>query len=329
MHGPRAQADKRAYQQEIKRICRSAAGPDAAAGDRRGSARRRRLARHGQRSRRRAACAADAVYRARAVVLCAGHVHAGRCCTIGEADHARRPDGRADHVGLSQALARLGFRLARFKTGTPPRLNGRTIDYAKTELQPGDDEPEPFSFLTERIDCEQIPCWITYTNAGGPRADPREPAPRADVHRPDSIDRAALLPVDRDQGRPLRRQGRGTSSSSSPRAATTHEVYVNGLSTSLPRDVQDAMVRLIPGLEQAEILRYGYAIEYDYVPPDQLQPSLETKRVAGLYLAGPDQRHDRLRGGRRQGLMAGVNAALALAGQGAAGAAAATRPTSA
>ena len=114
--------------------------------------------------------------------------------------------GEPATAGISLALERLGLRLARFKTGTPPRLNGRTIDYDETELQPGDEQPEPFSFLTERIDCRQLPCWITLHHAGGARVDPREPAPRADVHRPDPIDRAALLPFDGDQDRPLRRQ---------------------------------------------------------------------------------------------------------------------------
>ena len=146
-----------------------------------------------------------------------------------------------------------------------------------------------------------MPCWITYTNAAVHELI------RANLHRapmytrPDSIDRAALLPVDRRQGRPLRRQARGTRLFLEPEGRNTHEVYVNGISTSLPRDVQDAMLRLIPGLEQAEILRYGYAVEYDYAPPEQLQPTLETKRVAGLVFRRPDQRHHRLRRGRRPG----------------------------
>ena len=115
-----------------------------------------------------------------------------------------------------------------------------------------------------------MPCWITYTTPEVARPDPREPAPRAHVQRPDPIDRAAVLPVDRDEDRPLRRPVAASALSSNRKGRHTHEVYVNGLSTSLPRDVQDAMLRLIPGLERAEIVRYGYAIEYDYLPPNQL-----------------------------------------------------------
>ncbi len=179
--------------------------------------------------------------------------------------------------GISLSLARLGLELARFKTGTPPRINGRTIDYDKTELQPGDDEPEPFSFLTERIDCRQVPCWITYTTP------PAHELIRANLHRAPmftgqiqstgprycpSIETKIVRFADKPRHQLFLE----------PEGRATHEVYVNGLATSLPRDVQDALLRLIPGIEQAEILRYGYAIEYDYLPPTQLKPSLETKR---------------------------------------------------
>ena len=152
-------------------------------------------------------------------------------------------------------------------------------------MQPGDDEPEPFSFLTERIDCRQLPCWITYTTPAV------HELVRANLHRRrctrgqiqatgprycPSLETKIVRFADKPRHQLfLEPEGRASG-----------EVYVNGLSTSLPRDVQDAMVRSIPGLRRAEIVRYGYAIEYDYVPPDQLQLSLETKQVAGLYLAG-------------------------------------------
>ena len=216
--------------------------------------------------------------------------------------------------GISGALVRLGFRLARFKTGTPPRLNGRTIDFDQTQLQLGDPEPQPFSFLNDRIDCRQLPCWITYTT---PEV---HELIQANLHRAPmytgqiqstgprycpSLETKIVRFADKDRHQLfLEPEGRRTS-----------EVYVNGLSTSLPRDVQDAMIHLIPGLGRAEIVRYGYAIEYDYVPPDQLQLSLETKRVAGLYLAGQVNGTTGYEEAAGQGLLAGVNAVLGLAGK--------------
>jgi tRNA uridine 5-carboxymethylaminomethyl modification enzyme len=254
----------------------------------------------------------DAVYLAPAVILCTGTFLRG----VLHYGPETMPGGRAAEpatTGLSEALLRLGFPLGRFKTGTPPRLHGRTIDYEGLELQPGDDPPEPFSFLTDSLDIEQVPCWITYTN------DAVHELIRANLDRAPmysgqiqsvgprycpSIETKVVRFAEKPRHQLfLEPEGRGT-----------HEVYVNGLSTSLPRDVQEAMVRSVRGLQRAQIVRYGYAIEYDFVPSEELRPSLETKRVAGLYLAGQVNGTTGYEEAAGQGLLAGANAALSLRG---------------
>jgi tRNA uridine 5-carboxymethylaminomethyl modification enzyme len=310
MHSPRAQADKKAYQFDIKRQIEENPNIDL----------RQELvedlvteACDGKTSIRGVRVRGEAIYLADAVVLTTGTFLQAIMHT-GEAKTAGGRAGEGTTSGISQAFARLNFRVERFKTGTPARLNGRTIDYSQTEMQPGDDRPQAFSFMTDALPEPQLPCWITYTNqavhelirdnlhrapmytgqirSSGPRYCP-------------SIEDKVVRFADKDRHQLFLE----------PEGRTTQEVYVNGISTSLPRDVQDQMFRMIPGLYNAQIMRYGYAVEYDFCPPDQLYPWLETKLVSGLYFAGQLNGTTGYEEAGAQGLVAGANAALRLLGK--------------
>ncbi|MFJ7365934.1 tRNA uridine-5-carboxymethylaminomethyl(34) synthesis enzyme MnmG [Peribacillus frigoritolerans] len=249
-----------------------------------------------------------AVYRAKTVVITTGTYLRGEII-LGELKYSSGPNNQQPSIRLSEHLEQLGFDLVRFKTGTPPRVNSSSIDYSKTEIQPGDEVPRAFSYETTKFITDQLPCWLTYTNEGthqlidenlhrspmysgmikgtGPRYCP-------------SIEDKVVRFNDKPRHQIFLE----------PEGRNTKEVYVQGLSTSLPEDVQVKILQTIPGLEKAEMMRAGYAIEYDAIVPTQLWPTLETKKIKNLYTAGQINGTSGYEEAAGQGLMAGINAGL-------------------
>jgi tRNA uridine 5-carboxymethylaminomethyl modification enzyme len=297
----RAQADKAAYRARMKRVLENT--PNLAT---RQASVERLIVQAGT------ICGVESaigeVFEARTVILTTGTFLKG-LVHIGLRNYNAGRAGDFAAMGLSDSLAHLGFRIGRLKTGTCPRLDSRTIDYSALERQPGDDPPPPFSFRTKHIDQPQLACHLTWTNSrthelirGGIDRSPmysgaiQSRGPRYCPSVEDKVMRFADKPRHQIFLEP---EGRDTM-----------EVYPNGLSTSLPLDVQVALVRSITGLEQAEIMRPGYAIEYDFSDPTQLKASLETRLVEGLFFAGQLNGTTGYEEAGAQGLIAGINAAL-------------------
>ncbi|WP_353948801.1 tRNA uridine-5-carboxymethylaminomethyl(34) synthesis enzyme MnmG [Sporolactobacillus sp. Y61] len=256
--------------------------------------------------------ATGAKYLAKTVVLTTGVYLKGKII-IGDLEYESGPNNMQASVKLSDCLRELGFDLVRFKTGTPPRVNGRTVDYSKTEIQPGDKRPLAFSYDTTQFVKDQIPCWLTYTN----------PVTHQIIH--DNLDRSpiysgAIVGTGPRYCPSIETKIVRFSDKSrhqlflEPEGRETREVYVDGLSTSLPEEIQRKMLESISGLEHAEMMRPGYAIEYDALVPTQLWPSLETKKISGLFTAGQINGTSGYEEAAGQGLMGGINAARKASG---------------
>ncbi len=302
----RAQADKKAYQDEMKRVLERQEHLDI----------KQVLVEEllvdneqcvGIKSQTQTAYYGDSVILTTGTFL-RGLIH------IGDVSYSAGRAGESSAEKLSESFLNLGFEIGRLKTGTPPRVNAHTIDINQMEIQPGDEDPLPFSFSTERITQPQVPCYLTYTN------EKTHDVIRENLHRSamysgrivgigprycPSIEDKVVRFAEKNEHQVF----------VEPEGLDTDEIYLNGISASLPEDVQVDMVHSIRGLENAEIMRFGYAVEYDFAPATQLHPTLETKAVPGLYFAGQLNGTTGYEEAAAQGLIAGINAALKVKGE--------------
>ncbi|BDD43561.1 tRNA uridine-5-carboxymethylaminomethyl(34) synthesis enzyme MnmG [Streptococcus ruminantium] len=259
--------------------------------------------------------ATNQLFSAKAIVVTTGTALRGEII-IGDLKYSSGPNNSLASITLADNLKELGLEIGRFKTGTPPRLNARSINYEETEIQPGDEKPNHFSFLSKDDDYlqEQVPCWLTYTN------EKSHEIINSNLHRAPmfsgivkgigprycpSIEDKIVRFADKDRHQLFLE----------PEGRNTDEIYVQGLSTSLPEDVQQDLIHSIKGLENAQMMRTGYAIEYDMIMPHQLRATLETKKISGLFTAGQTNGTSGYEEAAGQGIVAGINAALKVQGK--------------
>ena len=301
VHALRAQADKKLYQFTMKETCENQQNLDV-----KQLLIEKLLVEQGE--VRGVEVETGEVYLAKTVVLASGTYLRGRII-IGEHTYTGGPNGQRAAMKLSESLQQAGIELMRFKTGTPARVDARTLDYDKMEIQPGDDEARNFSFMSDETTREQIPCWLTYTNEATHKIlrDNMDRAPMANgiiegigPRYCPSIETKILRFPDKERHQLFLE----------PEGLHTNEVYVQGMSTSMPMDVQLAFLKTIPGLEHVKVMRAGYAIEYDCINPLQLKPTLEFKKLSGLFSAGQANGTSGYEEAAAQGIIAGINAAM-------------------
>ncbi len=308
VHALRAQADKKLYQFTMKETCENTENLDV-----KQILITDLLLSEDKKAVRGVVVETGEIYLAKAVVMATGTYLRGRII-VGEHTYSGGPNGQRPAMHFSESLKEAGVRLMRFKTGTPARVDARTLDYDKMQKQPGDEEARNFSFLSDVRTREQIPCWLTYTNEKTHKIlrDNMDRAPMANgiiegigPRYCPSIETKILRFPDKDRHQLF----------VEPEGVHTNEMYVQGMSTSMPADVQIAFLHTIPGLEHAHIMRLGYAIEYDCIDPTQLKPTLEFKDIHGFFSAGQSNGTSGYEEAAAQGIIAGINAAMLIKGE--------------